>query len=92
MSEFPTPRDDLPRVAISEFKANPVKYSRGVTVTNHGRDQFVFLPVAADERQDLESVKAQLRLLSRLRNPSDVAIELAEISESRDGEHVGDAR
>lgn len=59
-------------------------------MTNHGKDQFVFLPVATASVDDLDSVKAQLLLLAKLRNPDDVARELLEIADSRSSEFVGD--
>ncbi len=92
MAVLSTPLEGLPRVPISEFKANPVRYSGGVMVTNHGRDQFVFLPIVDSVPHDLASVKAQLLLLTTVSNPSDVAAELAEVAASRDSERVGDPR
>ncbi len=87
-----TKPDDLPRVSISDFKANPVRYSDGAMVTNHGRDQFVFLPVAADAPQNLDSIKAQLLLLTKVKNSDDVARQLAELAASRDDALVDEPR
>ena len=86
------PSDDLPRVPISAFKSNPVRYlETGALVTNHGQVRAAFLPVDdADDR--LEGIKAQLALLARMIPPEDVAAELADLSASRDSETVGDAR
>jgi len=84
--------DDLPRVPISAFKSNPVRYlETGALVTNHGKVRAAFLPV--DDPDDrLEGIKAQLSLLARMSPPEDVAAELADLSASRDSEVVGDAR
>lgn len=87
--------DDLPRVSISSFKANPVRYiESGALITNHGHVRAAFVPVLDDEgaRTDLQDVKAQLLLLSSLRDPEHVAEELRELSRSRDGESIGPAR
>ncbi|WP_374010009.1 hypothetical protein [Leifsonia sp. LS-T14] len=86
------PADDLPRVPISAFKSNPVRYlETGALVTNHGKVRAAFVPV--DDTDDgLEGVKAQLGLLARMTDPDDVAAELADLSASRSSEVVGDAR
>ncbi|MGO4537016.1 hypothetical protein [Leifsonia sp. 2MCAF36] len=86
------PTDDLPRVPISAFKTNPVRYlETGALVTNHGKVRAAFVPV--DDTDDgLDGIKAQLGLLARMTAPEDVASELAELAASRDSELVGDAR
>ncbi|MGN6760886.1 MAG: hypothetical protein ACTHJI_06130 [Leifsonia sp.] len=84
--------DDLPRVPISAFKSNPVRYlETGALVTNHGKVRAAFVPIAEPD-DALDGVKAQLRLLARMSSPEDVADELAELSAGRDSETVGDAR
>ncbi|MFP3465948.1 hypothetical protein SB754_10630 [Leifsonia sp. SIMBA_070] len=86
--------DDLPRVSISAFKSNPVRYlETGALITNHGRVRAAFTPVEdATEDDRLDSIKAQLALLMRLQSPEDVAEELAALSADRDADTVGEAR
>lgn len=82
--------DALPRVPISTFKANPAHYlASGALVTNHGRVRAAFVPVVDEEPEPgLDALKAQLRMLTRLRQPEHVADELAALAASRDSERV----
>lgn len=87
--------DGLARVSISSFKANPARYiESGALITNHGRVRAAFVPVVDDEssREDLRDIKAQLLLLSSLRDPVQVTEELRELSDSRDQELIGPAQ
>jgi hypothetical protein len=86
--------NSLPRVPISAFKANPAHYlETGALVTTHGHVRAAFVPVD-DEAADpaLDTVKAQLKLLTRMRRPEDVAAELRDLRATRDGEEVGEPR
>lgn len=87
----------LPRVPMSTFKTNPSRYvTTGAAVTTHGHISAAFIPVHDDTGPTpdaaLEASKAQLRLLARLADAGTVAEELRQLSSSRDGEQVGEAR
>lgn len=88
--------EGLPRVPISVFKANPARYEgTGALVTSHGRVRAAFVPVddgSAADGVDVESIKAQLLLLSRIRNNEVVARELEELAASRDRDRVPEPR
>lgn len=83
--------DRLPRVPISQFKANPARYlSTGAIVTNHGRARATFLPVDDADAGRTDAAKATLRLLYRVQAGDDVAAELAELSAQRGQDLLGE--
>ncbi|MDN4615872.1 hypothetical protein P5G50_15585 [Leifsonia sp. F6_8S_P_1B] len=84
----------LPHVPISTFKANPAHYlETGALITTHGHVRAAFVPMdEPDELPGLDSVKAQLKLLSRMRQPDHVAEELRDLRRTRDSEDVGEPR
>ena len=85
--------DHLPRVPISQFKANPARYlGTGAIVTNHGKDRATFLPVRERDDRSAEAAKATLRVLYKVQPTDDVAAELAELSAARDQDPVGEPR
>lgn len=84
----------LPHVPISTFKANPAHYlETGALVTTHGHVRAAFVPMnEPDDLPGLDSVKAQLKLLSRMRQPEHVADELRDLRRTRDSEGIGEPR
>ena len=84
----------LPHVPISTFKANPTRYlESGALVMIHGHVRAAFVPVDDDtDNPGLDAVKAQLKLLTRMRHPEHIAEELSELRRTRDAEHVGEPR
>lgn len=91
----PGPTAGLPRVPITVFKVNPSAYLvSGALVTNHGNPRAAFLPIggATSAGESLADVKAQLLMLNRMREPSDAAQELGELTATRDAETIGRAR
>lgn len=82
--------DRLPRVPISEFKANPARFlTTGAVVTNHGKERATFLPL--DVQTDAEqaaAAKDTLRLLYRVQSTQDAEAEAAELSAERNHDWV----
>ncbi|HEV7183696.1 MAG TPA: hypothetical protein VGN33_04305 [Leifsonia sp.] len=85
----------LPLVPISAFKSNPAHYlETGGLVTTHGHVRAAFVPVDDDDAAGpaLDVVKAQLKLLTRMRRPEDVTAELRDLRASRNREEDGAPR
>lgn len=85
----------VPVVPISEFKANPARFMKsGAVVTNHGKPRARLVPMGPGETDNtvglVDAAKAALAVLYSIQPADDVAVELEQLSASRDADTVGD--